>query len=89
MAGLIGAVAAIAATTPTEAAAPAPQSVQEALRAESYADLLKPIPNARALLAPGAEGEAAVETVQLVVVLHHRHHYRHRYYHHHHHHHDY
>ena len=91
VAGLIGAVAALSAAAPSRAAVPAPPSVQEALRADSYADLLRPIPNAAALLAPALAGEAPVEKAQLVVIgPHHHHHryYRHRrYYRHHHHHH--
>ena len=100
VAGLIGAVAALSAATPSQAAAPAPQSIDAALQAGSYADLLKPIPNALALiktsetraeLLPTARaGEAPVEQAQLVVVQHHHHHryyHRRRHYHHHHHHH--
>ncbi len=87
VAGLIGAVAALSAA-PSQAASPAPQSIEAAMQAASYADLLKPIPNARQLL-DSSQGEAGVQTVQLVVVQPHHHHYHHRrhHYHHHHHHH--
>jgi len=84
LAGLVGAVTAAAAAGPAHAAGPA-------MQAKSYADLLKPVPNAvevlRALDAQAAP-EATVQEVQYYH-HHHHHHYHRRYYHHHHHHHHY
>jgi hypothetical protein len=98
VAGLLGAVTALA-VTPSQAAAPTPLGADAAMHAHSYADLLKPIPNALALLkasataearasvgAPAPEGEATLQDVQ----YHHHHHHHHRFfrrrfYHHHHH----
>jgi hypothetical protein len=82
LAGVIGAVGALVATVPAHAATAAPVTMQGAMQANSYADLLKPIPNALALLQaealapnePVAEGEARVELVQ----YHHHHHHHHR-----------
>ena len=102
LAGVIGAVTALAAAAPLQAANAAPPTMDAAMQASSYADLLNPIPNALALLkASGAaetqgtegaasESEATVQQVQ----YHHHHHHHHRYfrrrrYHHHHHHHAY
>ena len=87
VAGMIGAVAALTATA-SQAAVPAPQAVEDVLRADTYADLLKPIANARALLASPTR-TSPIEQVQLVVIQHHHHHHyrRRRHYHHHHHHH--
>ncbi len=92
---LIAALAAVAAAAPSNAAPVA--TVHEALEFSSYADLLKPIPNAAAILKQAAEmdnatspdGQANLENVQF---YHHHHHHHHRYYHrrhHHHHHHRY
>ena len=95
LAGLLGAVGALVAAAPAQAATSHPASIEAAMEASSYSDLLKPIPNAAALLkaaaaqpavdAPKSEGQAGVEQVQ----YHHHHHHHHRYYrrHHHHHHH--
>ncbi len=94
LAGLIGAVGTLAAMTPSHAA-PVPSTIDEAMHAGSYADLLKPIPNATALLAQSnaraAEAEPQVLEVQYYRHHHHHHHdyYRRPYYHHHHHHHAY
>ncbi len=85
--GWIGAVAALAAASPAPAALAAPVSIDAAMKAASYADLLTPIPNATALLQasnaeeaakaellpPAVEGDATLQDAQ--------------YYHHHHHHH--
>jgi hypothetical protein len=98
IAGLLGAVAALGTVTSTEAAPLPPPS--EVLHANSYADLLEPIPNAGAVLKAMDEqdgvgrGEPTVQLVQYhhhhhshtVVVTRHRH-YRHHHHHHHHHHH--
>lgn len=101
VAGLLGAMGAFAAASPVHAATAAPATIEAAMQADSYADLLKPIPNALALLqasnaaastgAPLAEGEVAVQDVQYYRDHHHHHHHRYvrrRVYHHHHHHHD-
>jgi hypothetical protein len=78
IAGLLGAVATLGTFGASEAApAPAPTDV---LRANSFADLLKPIPNASALLqaidesapVPSAEGN-----VQVAQFYHHHHHHHH------------
>ena len=102
LAGLIGAVTVLVAAAPAQAAMARPVMVESALQASSYADLLKPIPNALAMLkelaaaqavAPGPESPAMVEEVQFVIQLHHHHHHHHHHYrrrvqqHHHHHHH--
>lgn len=75
IAGLLGAVAALG-TFSTAGAAPAPTDV---LQANSYADLLEPIPNAGALLQ--AIDEAAPpktsENVQLAQFFYHHHHHHH------------
>jgi hypothetical protein len=75
IAGLIGAVATLGAFG-TAQAAPAPTDV---LRANSYAELLEPIPNAAHLLqAVDAAAPAAVgENVQLAQFYHHHHHHHH------------
>jgi hypothetical protein len=102
VAGLVGAVTLLAAADPAQAAMPAPAGFEAAMRAESYADLLKPIPDAVTLLKesdaaaakaqplPAAvEGEATVQEAQYY--YHHHHHHHHGFfppfYHHHHHHH--
>ena len=98
IAGLLGAVAALGTATSTEAAPLSPSS--EVLHANSYADLLEPIPNAGKILQAMDEqgagrGEATVQLAQYHHHHHHHHVYRrgpilvvpHRRYHHHHHHH--
>jgi hypothetical protein len=98
VAGLLGAVAAIGTLT-TAQAAPAP-AIEPAnvLQANSYADLLQPIPNAAATLkvidegAPVASAEPGMQLAQMHHHHHHHHHRtiimrRHRHHHHHHHHH--
>ena len=101
IAGLLGAVAAVS-TMGTAQAAPTPNPT-ETLRANSFAELLEPIPNAAALLqAVDAQDrtETADGNVQLAQYHHHHHHHhayrryaprivvvRHRHHHHHHHHH--
>ena len=99
IAGLLGAVSALATMTAMEAARA--QSVTDVLSARSYAELLQPIPNAVALLmaaeaadAARAKGEAGQDpNVKLAQDgydhHHHHHHHHHRWYHHHHHHHSY
>jgi hypothetical protein len=102
IAGLLGAMAALGAFNAAEAASlpsPAPTDV---LRANSFADLLEPIPNAAALLQAVDESgpvPSANENIQLAQYHHHHHHSgwrrygpvvvvpRYRRHHHHHHHH--
>ena len=80
IAGLLGAVAAVS-TMGSAQAAPTPNPM-ETLRANSFAELLEPIPNAVALLqavdeqpAPSAEGN-----IQLAQFYHHHHHHHHHAY---------
>ncbi len=101
IAGLLGAVAAVS-TLGAAQAAPTPTPM-EALRANSFAELLEPIPNAAVLLQAVDEqgrAETADGNIQLARNHHHHHHHayrrfvprivvmpRHRHHHHHHHHH--
>ncbi|MDP4006140.1 hypothetical protein [Methylobacterium sp. NEAU K] len=102
VAGLIGAVTLLAVADPAQAAMPAPAGLDTVMQVASYADLLKPIPNAAALLKTSEEAEARAEllptaaegdaTVQQAQYYHHHHHHHHGYFrrfHHHHHHHGY
>ena len=88
---LVSAVGALAAAGPASAAVSA-APLADAMRATSYADLLKPIPNAVALMkqavADDAERDAAtlatepqatVQDVQVIILPNHHHHH-HRYY---------
>ena len=93
---VIGAVGALALSGPARAAVGATPGPEAVLRVKSYADLLKPIPNAVALrqaLAAARAAEAATPEPEVMTVqyYHHHHHHHHRYYrsryHHHHHHH--
>ena len=84
IAGLLGAVAALGAFNAAEAApSPAPSDV---LRANSFADLLKPIPNAAALLqavdesAPRPSANENVQLAQIYIEHHHHHHHHHSQY---------
>jgi hypothetical protein len=103
IAGLLGAVAALG-TLNVAQAAPAPTPAPaDVLQANSFADLLEPIPNATALLQAVDErgpAPAADDNVQLAQFHHHHHHHHHshwrrpvvvvvphRHRHHHHHHH--
>ena len=80
IAGLLGAMATLGAFNAAEAAptpAPAPTDV---LRANSFADLLEPIPNAAATLRAvdeSAPAQSADESVQLAQFYHHHHHHHH------------
>jgi hypothetical protein len=80
LAGLLGAMATLGAFTAAQAApmpSPAPTDI---LRANSFADLLNPIPNAAALLQAVDESgpvSSANENVQLVQYHHHHHHHHH------------
>jgi hypothetical protein len=99
IAAMIGAAALAAAGSTQVAAAPDPERL---LQASSFAELLQPIPNARAVLAAaaarGASGPSSEpedrDTRQMMAYYHHHHHHhhhhrwsRHRHHHHHHHHH--
>ena len=93
VAGLLGAVAAIGTLT-TAQAAPAPAAEPTSvLQANSYAELLQPIPNAAATLkviderAPTASAEPRVQLAQMHHHHHHHHHHHYRRHRHHHHHH--
>jgi hypothetical protein len=78
IAGLLGAVASLGTFGASEAApAPAPTDV---LRANSFADLLEPIPNAAALLQAideSAPVPSAQDNVQVAQFYHHHHHHHH------------
>ncbi|PSO22711.1 hypothetical protein [Bradyrhizobium sp. MOS002] len=77
IAGLLGAVAALGSFGAADAApSPAPADV---LHANSYADLLAPIPNAGALLQAVDESAfvRAGDNVQLAQFYHHHHHHHH------------
>jgi hypothetical protein len=83
IAGLLGAMATLGAFNAAEAApapSPAPTDV---LRANSFADLLEPIPNAAALLQAVDESgpvASADENIQLAQYHHHHHHHHHSQY---------
>jgi hypothetical protein len=85
IAGLLGAMATLGAFSAAQAAptpAPAPTDV---LRANSFADLLEPIPNAIALLqavdesAPAPSADANIHLAQIYIERHHHHHHHHAY----------
>ena len=85
IAGLLGAVATLGAMNAAQAAptpSPAPSDV---LRANSFADLLEPIPNAAALLqavdesAPAPSANENVQLAQIYIEHHHHHHHHHAY----------
>jgi hypothetical protein len=86
IAGLLGAMATLGAFGAAQAAptpAPAPTDV---LRANSFADLLEPIPNAIALLqavdesAPAPSADANIHLAQIYIERHHHHHHHHHAY---------
>jgi hypothetical protein len=87
IAGLLGAVAAVTSLDGAQAAAPNP----DPMHANTYAELLDPIPNALKLLiaddAALAANPEAAKSEELQVAAHHHHHHRHHRRHHHHHHH--
>jgi hypothetical protein len=77
---------------PAHAATP-PLTPDTVMQVNSYADLLKPIPNATALLKAQAQADPAAEGNVMEVQYwrhhhHHHHHWRRRRWHHHHHHHN-
>jgi hypothetical protein len=78
IAGLLGAMAALG-TMNAAQAAPSPDPT-EVLRANSYAELLQPIPNAAALLRAVDEARPAPSAdanVQVAQYYHHHHHHHH------------
>src|SRR5258707_7830560 len=78
IAGLLGAVAALGSMNAAQAA-PSPDPT-EVLRANSYAELLEPIPNASALLRAVDEARSepsADANVQAAQYYHHHHHHHH------------
>jgi hypothetical protein len=78
IAGLLGAVAALGSMNAAQAA-PSPDPT-EVLRANSYAELLEPIPNASALLRAVDEARSepsADANVQVAQYYHHHHHHHH------------
>ena len=93
IAGLLGAVAALSTVGAAQASTPSANPMQ----ANSYTDLLKPVPDAMSALAADNAARASgtqggVKTAQISVeVGHHHHHHHHRriiiHHHHHHHHH--
>lgn len=98
IAGLLGAMATLGAANAAQAAPMPTQAPSDSLRANSFAELLEPIPNATALLQAIDESQpnpssGNVQLAQYYYHHHHHHHhsywrgYRYRYYHHHHHHH--
>jgi hypothetical protein len=95
IAGLIGAVVTLASVDMAQAATPAAPHSDAVLQAQSYAELLAPIPNALTLLqaadAAGLPQITAGEVMEARYYRHHHHHHHHRHYrrHHHHHHHHY
>ena len=90
---LLGLIAAIGAMTPLSAAQADVSSSEYSgvMEASSFAELLRPIPNAAAILKVADEQKTVSpdEGVQLAQDHHHHHHHRHRRRHHHHHHHHY
>jgi hypothetical protein len=81
IAGLLGAVATLGAFNAAQAAPTPTPAPTDVLRANSFADLLEPIPNAAALLQAVDESapapSAKVELAQLVVIGRHHHHHHH------------
>ena len=86
IAGLLGAVATLGAMNASQAAPMQAPTPNEILKANSFAELLEPIPNAAALLkivdesAPNPSTEAHVQPAQFYYHHHHHHHHHHGYY---------
>jgi hypothetical protein len=105
IAGLLGAMATLGAFNAAQAAPTPTAAPSDVLRANSFAELLEPIPNAAALLQAVDESgpvSSASENIQLAQYHHHHHHHHawrrygpvvvvrpRRHHHHHHHHHHY
>lgn len=80
IAGLLGAVATLGAFNAAQAAPTPSPAPSDMLRANSFADLLQPIPNAAALLRAVDESgpsSSADENIQLAQFYHHHHHHHH------------
>jgi hypothetical protein len=83
IAGLLGAVATLGALNAAQAAPSPSPAPSEVLRANSFADLLEPIPNAATLLqavdesAPGPSANENMQVAQLVIRERHHHHHHH------------
>jgi hypothetical protein len=80
IAGLLGAVATLGAFNAAEAAAAPSPAPTDVLRANSFAELLQPIPNAASLLQAideSAPAQSADENIQPVQFYHHHHHHHH------------
>lgn len=79
IAGLLGAVAALGTFGSAQATPQATPAPSDVLQANSYADLLEPIPNAGALLQAIDEAApaTAADNVQLVQFFYHHHHHHH------------
>jgi hypothetical protein len=80
IAGLLGAMASLGAFNAAEAAPVAHPAPAEILNANSFADLLQPIPNAATLLQIVDESgpiPSANENIQQVQFYHHHHHHHH------------
>jgi hypothetical protein len=83
IAGLLGAVATLGALSAAQAAPSPSPAPSEVLRANSFADLLEPIPNAATLLQAVDESALSpsanenMQVAQLVIREHHHHHHHH------------
>jgi hypothetical protein len=83
IAGLLGAMATLGAMNAAEAAPAPTPAPTDVLRANSFADLLEPIPNAASLLqaidesGPAPSTNENVQLAQLYVYHHHHHHHHH------------
>ena len=79
IAGLLGAMATLGAFSAAQAAPSPTPAPSDLLRANSFADLLEPIPNAAALLKAVDESPtpSADENVKLAQYYHHHHHHHH------------
>jgi hypothetical protein len=93
IAGALGAVATLATMDASQAATAPTENPAQILKASSFGDLLKPIPNAAGSLAALDAMGAATQSPQALgskmqlAYHHHHHHHHHRYRRHHHHHH--
>jgi hypothetical protein len=79
IAGLLGAMATLGAFNAAQAAPTPTPAPSDVLRANSFAELLQPIPNAAALLKAVDESPnpSAEENVKLAQYYHHHHHHHH------------
>jgi hypothetical protein len=87
IAGLLGAVATLGAMNAAQAAPTAAPTPTDVMRANSFADLLEPIPNAAKVLqaidenAPAQPADPNIQLAQIVIgVGHHHHHHHHHAY---------